>query len=143
MLFTNESHKSMSLISAAHRAKLIANGKANAFHPRQQINNIPPVCWIYDELSKATWLLTEIDRTNSDRAWGLIDAGDGKPDFEHVSLRELEDCHQTITLGDGSTITIGAQAMKDWHAKGLLSDYISAAAKAGRIVEIDHEALAA
>lgn len=133
----------MSFISAADRARLITNGKANPFNPRQQINNVPPVCWIYDELSKATWLLTEIDRTNPDRAWGLVDAGDGKPDFEHVSLRELEECHQSITLGDGTRINIGAQAMKGWDAKGPISAYIAAAAKAGRIVELDDAALAA
>lgn len=133
----------MPLITPEIRTQLIANGKANAISPRRQINNVPPVCWIYDELSRATWLLTEIDRNDPDRAWGLVDAGDGKPDFESVSLRELEECHQPITFSDSKVITLGAHCIEGWMPRGPLSKYIAAAAEAGRIVEIEPGALVA
>lgn len=133
----------MPLLNSEHRAQLIANGKQNAFNPRQQINNVAPVCWIYDELSRATWLLTKIDRNDLDRAWGLVDAGDGKPDFQSVSLKQLEECHQPISFADGKTLFIGAQCLRGWCAKGPLSSYIAAASAAGRVVELEEQARAA
>lgn len=133
---SNERTAPMSLITPEIRAALTANGKRHAFTDKHQINNVPPVCWIYDELSHATWLLTEIDRSDPDRAWGLVDAGDGKPDYEPVSLAQLEQCHQHLPLADAD-ITIGAQVLQGWVAKGPLSAYIAAAAKAGRIVDLD------
>jgi hypothetical protein len=128
--------KSMTVLSSAHRSKLIANGKANPHSPHRQINNVPPVCWIYDEFSKAAWLLTEIDRTNPNRAWGLVDAGNGLPDYEAVDLKQLEDCQKTVTFSGGGCFNIGAQALQGWTAKGPISAYIAAAATAGRIVEL-------
>jgi hypothetical protein len=133
----------MTLLTNEQRSQLIENGKRNAFSPDQQINNVPPVCWIYDEMSRATWLLTEIDRNDPDRAWGLVDAGYGKPDFEPTSLRELEECHQPVSFSDGKTLHIGTQCVKGWKAKGTIAQYIAAAAEAGHIVELEDEKIAA
>jgi hypothetical protein len=38
----------------------------------------------------ATWLLTEIDPDDGDRAFGLCDLGLGEPELGYVSLAELE-----------------------------------------------------
>lgn len=127
----------MSVLSASHRAQLIANGKANLLSQHTHINNIPPVCWIFDELSCASWLLTEIDRSNPARAWGLADSGDGHPDFKAIDLNALERRQRKVVFDDGTSITVGTEAVPDWTARGPISAYIAAAAAAGRIVELE------
>lgn len=130
----------MSLLTPEIRTRLITNGKSNPYPAATHVNNVPPVCWVYDELGQRTWLLTEIDRHQPDRIWGLVDGGDGKPDYGHVSLRELEEGHKL--LFDDADITIGTQILQGWKANGPLSAYIAAAAKVGRIVDLDHDAVA-
>lgn len=132
----------MSLLTREIRQQLIANGKSHGYDQNKQINNVPPVCFIYDEHSSMCWLLTEIDRTMPGVAWGIIDCGDGKPDFQSFSLRVLEDSHEQVARHDGLMTTTGTQCLKDWEAQGMLSNYIAAAAQAGRIVELDGKPLA-
>lgn len=75
-----------SLITDEQRMQLVANG-------RQSIENTdsdpPPVVKLFTPDSGATWLLTEIDPHDEDRAFGLCDLGQGFPELGYVSLQEL------------------------------------------------------
>ena len=48
-----------------------------------------PVVKLFTPDAGATWLLTEIDPTDYDRAFGLCDLGLGEPELGYVSLGEL------------------------------------------------------
>lgn len=126
----------MSLLTPEIREQLIANGKRHGYDQNQQINNVPPVCFIYDELSSMSWLLTEIDRLMPSIAWGIIDTGDGKPDFQSFSLTAIENGHEVVPN------TGGTQCLTGWEPQGMLSEYMAAAARSGRIVELDGRPLA-
>jgi hypothetical protein len=82
----------MKLITTEQQTQLLANGwlarlanrAGSAFDPQPVVKLISPgTC--------SRWLLTEIDPIDNDRAYGLCDAGDGRPERGFVSLRELED----------------------------------------------------
>lgn len=49
-----------------------------------------PVVKLFTPDAGATWLLTEIDPDEEDRAFGLCDLGLGYPELGYVSLSELE-----------------------------------------------------
>ena len=70
---------------SAHR-ELLANGHRTAggdqFDPQ-------PVIKLFTPDAQATWLLTEIDPDDEDRAFGLCDLGLGMPEIGWVSLSEL------------------------------------------------------
>jgi hypothetical protein len=81
----------MKLITAAQRQQLIRNGQATAaatFRDRS-IDHFP-VVKLFTPVSNATWLLTEVDPEDPDRAFGLCDLGLGCPELGYVSLSELE-----------------------------------------------------
>ena len=46
----------------------------------------------------ATWLLTEIDPGDHDRAFGLCDLGHGFPELGYVSLAELQSVRGRLGL---------------------------------------------
>lgn len=75
------------LITEEQRAQLLANGRMSQasedFDP-------PPVVKLFTPNAGATWLLTEIDPDDMDRAFGLCDLGQGFPELGYVSLQELE-----------------------------------------------------
>jgi len=74
------------LITDEQRAQLLANGRqcieSRNFDPR-------PVVKLFTPNAGATWLLTEIDPHDEDRAFGLCDLGQGFPELGYVSLQEL------------------------------------------------------
>jgi len=76
----------MNLISDELRAQLLANGRQSladeGFDP-------PPVVKLFTPDAGATWLLTEIDPDDDDRAFGLCDLGLGFPELGYVSLAKL------------------------------------------------------
>ena len=80
----------MTLITAAQRRQLLTNGQATAAATLQDhsIDHIP-VVKLFTPVSNATWLLTEIDPEDPDRAFGLCDLGLGCPELGYVSLLEL------------------------------------------------------
>jgi hypothetical protein len=84
-----------------------------------------PVLKLFNPCGAATWLLTEIDADEPDRAFGLCDLGMGYPELGWVSFAELE----SITLPYGLYIE------RDIHfnAKKPLSGYTSEALRLGRI----------
>jgi len=75
------------LITDEQSAQLLANGRRSiendGFDPY-------PVVKLFTPNAGATWLLTEIDPDDQDRAFGLCDLGQGFPELGYVSLQELE-----------------------------------------------------
>src|SRR3954462_12473376 len=74
------------LITAAQKAELLVNGTRSA---RGESIDPPPVVKLFTPDAGATWLLTELDTADPDRAFGLCDLGLGCPELGYVSLAEL------------------------------------------------------
>ena len=110
------------LFTKAQHAQLLANGTRAAqgedIDPR-------PIVKLFTPDATATWLLTEIDPTEPDRAFGLCDPGLGSPELGFVSLAEL-----TALRG-----RLGLPIERDRHFVGNrpLSTYAAAAQAAKRI----------
>ncbi|MEP7113887.1 MAG: DUF2958 domain-containing protein [Ilumatobacteraceae bacterium] len=82
----------MELLTESQRAQLIANGKR--LHDAMQTDpeaviDFRPVVKLFTPDAGCTWLLTEIDPDDTDRAFGLCDLGMGYPELGYVSLEEL------------------------------------------------------
>ena len=73
----------------------------------------------------ATWLISEIDPHESDRAFGLCDLGMGSPEIGSVSLEELRQLRGPM----------GLRIERDLHFKAdkTVQAYADEARKAGRI----------
>ncbi len=74
----------------------------------------------------ATWLLTEIDPEDGDRAFGLCDLGLGFPELGYVSLAEL-----TIVRGP---LQLAIERDLHFLSDKPISVYAREARMAGRIV---------
>ena len=76
----------MKLLTEPQRKKLLANGERrktdDEFDPH-------PVVKLFTPDADCTWLLTELDPDEPDRAFGLCDLGLGFPELGYVDLREL------------------------------------------------------
>ena len=85
----------MNLITETQHAQLLTNG-------RQSLDNDdfdpPPVVRLFTPDAGATWLLTEIDPDDHDRAFGLCDLGHGFPELGYVSLAELQSVRGRLGL---------------------------------------------
>jgi len=110
----------MNLITETLRAKLLANG-------RQSLDNDdfdpPPVVKLFTPDAGATWLLTEIDPDDHDRAFGLCDLGHGFPELGYVSLAELQSVRGRL----------GLPVERDLHF--IATKAISAYAREARLAE--------
>ena len=118
----------MKLLTSAQRVKLLDNGRRQAAAKGTPAEiDFHPVVKLFDPCGAATWLLTEIDPDDETVAWGLCDLGMGFPEFGTVSLTEMAEYRGPLGLG----------IERDLHfeARGPISAYIDAAAKAGGIVE--------
>ena len=111
------------LLTPAQRAALLANGRATAggadLDPR-------PVVKLFTPDASATWLLTELDPDDPDRAFGLCAPGLGFPELGYVSLAELRELRGALGLP--------VIAAADFVADRPLSAYATAAQAAQRIV---------
>jgi hypothetical protein len=89
----------MKLITTEQHTQLLANGCAalEAARADRAIDPIP-VVKLFTPGGYARYLLTEIDPTDSDRAFGLCDLGMGHPELGYVSLHELEDVRDKLGL---------------------------------------------
>lgn len=111
------------LITDEQRAQLLANGRQSLegkdFDP-------PPVVKLFTPHAGATWLLTELDPEDPDRAFGLCDLGLGFPELGFVSLQELAALSGRWDL----------RIEQDLHFSGgrPISAYAREARLAGRIV---------
>jgi hypothetical protein len=77
----------MKLITNEQRTKLLDNGAAAA---RGEERDPRPVVKLFTPDANATWLLTELDPVEPDRAFGLCDLGLGYPELGYVLVSELE-----------------------------------------------------
>ena len=68
----------VSLITDRQRAQLLANGERTA---RGECHDPFPVVKLFTPDANATWLLSEIDPEDSDRAFGLCGLGLGCPEL--------------------------------------------------------------
>jgi len=112
----------MSLIPQSLRSQLLANGERTATGD----NRDPlPVVKLFTPDASATWLLTELDPADPDRAFGLCDLGLGCPELGYVRLSELESVRGPL----------GLKIERDYHftADRTLSDYAADAQVQRRI----------
>ena len=111
------------MIPTALRTRLLANGQkaaaGNAGDPY-------PVVKIFTPDANATWLLTEIDPHEPDRAFGLCDLGLGEPELGYVSLSELASVRGRFGLP--------VEVDRHFLARKPLSEYAADARVLGRIV---------
>jgi len=112
----------MNLIPDDLRAQLVANGRRSVENDRF---DPPPVVKLFTPDAGATWLLTEIDPDDGDRAFGLCDLGLGFPELGYV-LAELTAVRGPLRL----------PIERDLHFLGdkPISVYARQARMAGRIV---------
>jgi len=110
------------LITDEQCAQLLANGRQSIENPDSDPR---PVVKLFTPDAGATWLLTEIDTDDQNRAFGLCDLGHGFPELGYVSLGELE----------GLRGAWGLRIERDLHfiADKRLSVYAREARLAGRI----------
>lgn len=76
----------MNLLTTHQKAIMIENGRKSA--AGDEIDPFP-VVKLFMPISGMTWLLTELDPDDGDRAFGLCDLGMGCPELGYVSLAEL------------------------------------------------------
>lgn len=125
---SNKKEKAMELLTKDQTARLLANGKASAA-AIQRDGNTPdhfPVVKLFNPCGAATWLISELDPTDPDIAFGLCDLGMDCAELGSVSLSEL--C--SVRVGFGLRIERDIH----WTATHPLSAYTAAAQRAGRIV---------
>src|SRR3954453_9907317 len=80
----------MVLLTAAIRARLLANGRRQATVRGTDAEiDFRPVVKLFTPDGACTWLLSEIDPDDPDIAFGLCDLGFGCPEIGPVSLSEL------------------------------------------------------
>lgn len=77
---------SSSLFTENQRLTLVANGLRSSWGDRFDPK---PVVKLFTPDANCTWLLSELDPTDQDRAFGLCDLGLGCPELGYVSLTEL------------------------------------------------------
>lgn len=113
----------MKLITDEQRERLLANGRRTV---EDDGYDPVPVVKLFTPDAGATWLLTEIDPDDPDRAFGLCDLGQGFPELGYVSLAELQSVRGRL----------GLPVERDLHFSGEnpISTYAREARFAGRIV---------
>ncbi len=75
------------LLTDVQRESLLANGRARA---AGQAIDPQPVVRLFTPDAHAVWMLTELDPTDGDNAYGLVDLGISMPELGHVSISALE-----------------------------------------------------
>lgn len=113
----------MPLISMSSRKILLANGARRA--AGEPLDPMPAIK-LFTPDADATWLLTELDPTDADRAFGLCDLGFGSPELGSVLISELEALQGRL----GLSVEVDASFIAD----KTLSAYAAQAREWGRIV---------
>ncbi|OZI16205.1 DUF2958 domain-containing protein [Bordetella genomosp. 7] len=110
------------LITDEQRVMLLANGRESLENP--DFDPVP-VVKLFTPDAGSTWLLTEIDPGEHDRAFGLCDLGTGMPEIGWVSLAELATVRGRLGLPIERDLS--------FRAENRLSAYTRDARLAGRI----------
>ncbi|MAU99204.1 MAG: transposase [Fulvimarina sp.] len=113
----------MNLITNTQREQMLKNGRLTA---QGKTLDPHPVVKLFTPDGAATWLLTELDPSEPDIAFGLCDLGMGCPELGYVSLSELASVRGRF----------GLAVERDLHfqADKPLSAYTAAALKAEAII---------
>jgi hypothetical protein len=91
--------KPMKFLTEAQHSALLANGVAARAAQKAGLDFDPaPVLKLIVRGECKRWLLTEIDPIDTNRAYGLCDAGDGLPRLGYVSFSELESPQLNYTV---------------------------------------------
>ena len=114
------------LFTKAIREQLEKNGRMRTADPEGD-GNFVPVVKLFNAGGAGTWLLTDIDPEDDDRAFGLCDLGMGYPELGYVSLREIQEIRSPFGLGIERDLY--------FEGKAPIADYARAATLAGYIVE--------
>jgi hypothetical protein len=93
----------MKLLTEEIRKQLLRNGavrrEAEERNPWDGATpDFFPVVKLFTPDAGATWLLTELDPDDPDRAFGLCDLGMGMPELGYVSITELESVRGPLRL---------------------------------------------
>ena len=93
----------MDLYTEQQLTKLLANGAKAAQDNKggnlaRRGERKPVVRWVMP-LGGETWLISEIDPDNMDRAFGLYDSGIGQPVLEDVSISQIKAKRGMLGLG--------------------------------------------
>jgi hypothetical protein len=104
--------------------RLVANGERSA---RSDDFDPMPVFKLFTPEGSATWLLSELDPDNLDRAFGLCDLGLGFPELGYVSIHELS----ALRTRD---LRLRVERDRYFIPDRLLSVYAAEARAAGRIL---------
>ena len=116
----------MKLLTNQQRARLLANGIA-----QDKVRGTPdeidfePVVKLFNPCGAGTWLLTELDPSDPDIAFGLCDLGMDCPELGCVRISELESIRLSFGLGIERDI--------HWTPKKTLMGYAREAWSLGRI----------
>jgi hypothetical protein len=113
----------MKLLTQSQIRKLIRNGERSQ---REPAFDPLPVAKLFTHDAQCTWLLSEIDPQDPDRAFGLCDRGMGSPELGHASLKELAAVRGKLGLP--------IERDRSFRPKGLLSAHADNARLWGRIV---------
>lgn len=115
-------HTTASMLAEADRAELLTNGHKSQHEPDF---DPPPVTKLFMPDGPGTWLLSELDPNEPNRAFGLCDTGHGYPELGYVLISELHAIRGRLRL----PIERDAHFTPDRP----LSQYAQAARAAGRI----------
>ena len=110
------------LLTPDQREAMLANGRRSAAGADIDPH---PVIKLFTPDANATWLLTELDPGEPDRAFGLCDLGLGFPELGYVSILELRTLHGPLGLA--------VEADQGFVADRSLSNYAAVARAAGHI----------
>ena len=106
----------------AERRQLLLNGQRSAFG--KEIDPFPVVKLFLPD-GAATWLLSELDPADPNRAFGLCDLGLGSPELGFIDLAELASIRGHIKLPVSRDVY--------FQADKPLSVYAAEATATGRI----------
>ncbi|MBW8461373.1 DUF2958 domain-containing protein [Acidovorax sp.] len=104
------------LISDKQRLRLLANGRESLQNPDF---DLAPVLKLFTPDVGVTWLLTEIDPEERDRAFGLCDLGLGFPELGWVSLWELATVCGRLGLPIKRDLSFQAEKRMRAHARDM------------------------
>lgn len=114
----------MKIFTVDQQKKLIANGAVTA--KDHDGSEHMPVVKLFLPGSGCTWLLSELDPDDLDRAFGLCDLGMGEPELGYVSIAEL------LSVRSGWGLTVERDI---WFTpKKTVVEYAAEARAAGRII---------